>query len=192
MDTIGEAVEYIAALSKQAASHDLTHMIGLSNPANGKIFSYPFRIKTTQYGREIGEAISPFRSAKMTVSTLRGFADAIHAGVAGTLENFQNGNLIVHVEDHHTVSVKSTGVDDFGVRDTLLTAKYQPSGAFEFGTYNGDLTKLVIALQCCFIPDEELLKLLRLVSNLKTGTGMHVQVMDSTRPSRSKTERFPW
>ena len=47
---------------------------------DGKVHTYSHRIEPTENGRKLGAAIEPFRPAKLEVSTLTGFIDAIKGG----------------------------------------------------------------------------------------------------------------
>jgi hypothetical protein len=124
--------------------------------------------------RNIGKELTPPRPAKLLVSTLTGFVDAVKAGVAGDGLT----NRIVHVEDFLTVSVKSTKCDEYGIRDTLLTAKHIPLDAFVYGEFYADPAKFIIALQTAFYNMEEnagkanpsnLMWLIAVVSHLRSG-----------------------
>ena len=146
----------------------------------GKAFDY--RIKCDQYGRTLGDMLTPPRPAKLQVSTLTSFIDAINAGViGGACGPSENGkqyfpnDRIIHVEDYLNVSVKSPSTDIYGVRDTLLTATHKPIEAFTFDTYYSDPPKFIIALQVEFLETEELLWLIRVASNLKAGNTVSIQ-----------------
>lgn len=129
---------------------------------DGKEHTYSHRIKPTENGRKLGAAIEPFRPAKLEVSTLTGFIDAIKGGVTGEKEG-----KLVHVEDYLTVSVKRDVCDHFGKRDTLLTAKHVPLDAFKFGKYYDDPQEFAIAFQVgFFLNDPDGAYLLRLAANV--------------------------
>lgn len=128
---------------------------------DGKEHTYSHRIEPTENGRKLGAAIEPFRPAKLEVSTLTGFIDAIKGGVTGEKEG-----KLVHVEDYLTVSVKRDVCDHFGKRDTLLTAKHVPLNAFRYDEYYGDPQKFIIALQVAFYTNEDSLYLQNLASHL--------------------------
>jgi hypothetical protein len=134
---------------------------------NGQHFDY--RIKSDNFGRTLGELLTPPRPAKLNVSTLTGFLDAIAAETIGY------GPTVIHVEDYLTVSVKSTACDVYGVRDTLLTAKHTPIDAFRFDEYYNDPARFIIGLQVAFLQTDELLKLIRIASNLKAGNTVQVE-----------------
>ena len=134
---------------------------------NGQHFDY--RVKSDSNGRTLGELLTPPRPAALKVSTLTGFLDAIAAEAAVTEK------AIIHVEDYLTVSVKSAACDVYGVRDTLLTAKHQPIDAFKFDEYYGDAAKFIIGLQVAFLQTDELLYLIKVASNLKSGNTVHVE-----------------
>lgn len=131
--------------------------------------SFDHKVEPTQFGLKVGDVILPFRPAKLEVSTLTGFVDAIKGGVCAGPES-----LVIHVEDYLTVSVKSATCDDFGVRDTLLTAKHKPLDSFRFDDYYNDPSRFIIAFQVSFlVNDPDGVYLLKLASNLKAGNEVH-------------------
>jgi hypothetical protein len=77
---------------------------------------------------------------------------------------------VIHIQSHLVVAVKSAVCDDYGVRDTLLTAVYQPLDVFAFDTFYDDPQKFIIKFQQAFhLNDPDGTYLLRLASNLKAG-----------------------
>jgi hypothetical protein len=136
----------------------------LSYDYDGKPHTYIHGVNVGTNGRTLGDAVQPFRPAKLDVSTLTGFIDAIKAGVIGDA-----AGKLVHVEDYLTVSVKRALCDPFGKRDTLLTAKHTPLDAFKFGRYYEDPQEFVIAFQVGFhLNDPDGAYLLKLASNLNS------------------------
>jgi hypothetical protein len=167
---IEEAINRIVELTRQGSKRDqLTQLV--AGEFDGNHFDYEHKIEPTNHGPKLGEVLTPFRVPKLVVSTLTGFLDAIAAGVGGKLEG-----RIIHVEDHETVSLKTAQSDVFGVRDTLLTAKYAPTGAFVFDNYQKSETFL-IGLETCFlqIDDDDSFYVKQLASNLKSGDTVHAQ-----------------
>lgn len=167
---IAEAIAEIVELGRQASKRDVL-TIDITGQFDGQEVSYEHKIEPTNHGPKLGECITPYRAPKLLVSTLTGFLDAIAAGVGGKLEG-----RIVHVEDYLTVSLKDAASDIFGVRNTLITAKYAPPGVFSFDEYIKPET-LLIGLETAFLridgDDTEYVK--RLVSNLKAGDTVHSQ-----------------
>lgn len=160
---IQEAIKEVQALTLRTVDKPLTETLNYGG------HGYIHRVEPAEHGHKLGGAIEPFRPAKLEVSTLTGFVDAINAGVAG-----HDDDRIIHVEDFLTVAVKTATCDDFGKRDTLLTAKYQPSGAFEFGKYYTDPQLFIIAFQVAFhINDPDGVYLLKLASNLTASSSIH-------------------
>jgi hypothetical protein len=134
---------------------------------------YETNISQTTGGRSLGKEVTPPRPAKLQVSTLTGFVDAVKASVAGD----GLAGRIVHVEDYLTVSVKSTVCDTYGIRDTLLTAKHVPLNAFNFDEFYTDPAKFIIGLQVAFLATEDLVWLIKLASAVKS-SGTAVAVND--------------
>lgn len=159
--------EAIEALLERGQRSVHTHLIESAVPHG--TYSFVHKVEPTQYGAKLGEVIEPFRPAKLEVSTLTGFVDAIKGGVCG-----DKGNRVIHVEDYLTVSVKSATCDEYGKRDTLLVAKYKPSGAFAFEQYYNDPQKFIIAFQAGFyISDPDGPYLIRIASNLSAQSSIH-------------------
>lgn len=159
---IAEAIKEVQNLALRTSDKPLTE--GLTY--GGK--SYLHKVDVSEHGRKLGAVIEPFRPAKLEVSTLTGFVDAIKGGVTG--ENKPDGKII-HVESHLVVAVKSATCDDYGKRDTLLTAVYQPLDVFQYDTYYDDPQKFIIKFQQAFhMNDPDGTYLLRLASNLKLGS----------------------
>jgi len=162
---IAEALQEVQNLTLRTVDKPLIE--GVSYP-NDK--TYQHKIDITEHGRKIGAVIEPFRPAKLEVSTLTGFIDAIKGGVLGETEG-----KIIHIEDYLTVAVKSAMCDDFGKRDTLLVAKYQPINAFLFDQFYTDPQKFIIAFQVAFhINDPDGAYLLKLASNLTAGSEVNM------------------
>ena len=160
---IKEAIDALVALGQRSAETKILHPA----PHGGRTFEH--KINPTAFGPTLGEVLAPFRPAKLEVSTLTGFIDAIKAGVCG-----EHTNQVIHVEDYLTVSVKSALCDEYGVRDTLLLAKHQPLEAFQFDTYYGDPQKFIIAFQVAFhVNDPDGVYLIRLASNLNAFSSVH-------------------
>lgn len=172
---IAEAIDKVQtlALLGEGGSHS---KIALALPGAPTGVEFVYRLKPTENGRELGEILQPPRPAKLQVSTLTGFLDAIAAGVCGDPLQFAATGKIIHVEDYLTVSVKSAATDLYGVRDTLLTAKYTPPGNFVFDQFQNPET-FIIGLETMFLrldgDDTEYVK--KLASNLKAGDTVHSQ-----------------
>lgn len=161
-----EAIKEVQALALRTSDKPLLE--GVEYP-DGK--THQHRIEPTEHGRKLGTVIEPFRPAKLEVSTLTGFVDAIKAGV---IDGDSTKN-VVHIEDYLTVAVKSTVCDEFGKRDTRLVAKYQPINAFAFDQFYGDPQKFIIAFQTQFhVNDPDGAYLLKLASNLTAGSEVNV------------------
>jgi len=168
---IKEAIDRVTELAKQAAAFDLTqNVIG---ECDGKQEEYTYKVTPTQFGRSLGDVIKPFRPATLDVTTLTGFLDAIKAGV-GKGEEGKLASRVVHVENHLTVSLKSALTDRYGVRETYLTAKYEPKMVFQFDQFYADPQQFIIKLQSSFLITDALLKLLRIASGLRSGKSVHV------------------
>jgi hypothetical protein len=135
---------------------------------------YAISVNGPTGARTLGDEIKPPRPAKLQVSTLTGFVDAVKAGVAAL------SGRIVHVEDYLTVSVKATTCDNYGIRDTLLTAKHTPLDIFKFNEYYNDPAKFIIALQSAFYNVENsngtsnLMWLVQVCSHLKASESVDV------------------
>jgi hypothetical protein len=147
--------------------------------SDGSVRLYETTVHSTG-SRQLGKELTPPRPAKLVVSTLTGFVDAVKASVAG--EGL--AGRIVHVEDFLTVSVKSTKCDEYGIRDTLLTAKHVPLDAFVYGEFYTDPAKFIIALQTAFYNMEEnagkanpsnLMWLIAVVSHLRSGDQCEIE-----------------
>jgi hypothetical protein len=134
--------------------------------SNGE--SRVYAVDSDSNGRTLGKEITPPRPNELRVTTITGFLDAIAGGVLGA------ENLILHVEDYLTVSAKAAKTDFYGVRDTLLTAKHTPAGEFTFDHFYSDPARFIIGLQVSFLQTEELLRLIRIASNLKAGNTVQV------------------
>lgn len=161
---IAEAIQEVQNLALRTVDKPLLEAIPYSD---GKVFNH--RIEPTEHGRKLGAVIEPFRPAKLEVSTLTGFIDAIKSGLGGAPER----NLI-HIEDYLTVTVKSTLCDDFGKRDTLLVAKYVPGTPFTFDAFYTDLPKFLIHFQASFfMSDPDGPYVIRLASNLTAQSSVH-------------------
>jgi hypothetical protein len=156
-----ETIHAITALTRDSVATKLTQEI---TALNGDIFTY--KNKATEYGRELGELIVPPRPQPLAVTTLTGFVDALKAG------EYDAAKHLVHVEDYLTVTLKDRATDQWGWRTTRISAKHTPTGAFMFDHYYSDLPKFIIALQVAFIPTEEILYLIKLSSNLKSGNSV--------------------
>jgi hypothetical protein len=159
-----DTVQKLQEMTLAASDKPLTEAITLNflDAAN----SYQAKVETSQNGsRKLGEIIQPFRPPKLEVTTLTGFIDAIKSGVAGDIKS----NKVIHVEDYLTVSVKETVSDAYGIRNTLLKATHTPIDAFRFDVYYDDPQKFIIALQIAFVPDQQLLDIIKLTSVLKAG-----------------------
>lgn len=163
-----EAIQELVQLARQ--NQELPTIQALNLEFDGESAEYEAEIEPTAHGRKLGKIIQPFRPARLEVSTITGFLDAIEAGVVGELNT-----RLVHVEDYLTVSVKTVACDQYGVRNTLLVAKHHPIDAFTFDQYYTDPARFIIALQVAFLPTEELLYLIKIASNLKAGKSLHVQ-----------------
>lgn len=163
---IQQAIQEVQALALRTVDKPTTETIAYPG---GKSFTH--RVEPTEHGRKLGAVIEPFRPAKLEVSTLTGFVDAIKAGVAG---NTEPTGRVIHVEDYLTVALKNSTCDDFGKRDTLLTAKHQPIDAFKFEAWY-EPSRFIIALQVAFhLNDGDGTYLLRLASNLTAGSEVNM------------------
>jgi hypothetical protein len=165
---IREAIQEIVELTKQGETLDLT--LPITAKFDGVPTSYTAKVKPTNHGRELGEIITPFRPSNLSVTTLTGFLDAIKAGCAGDLAS----GRVIHVESYLQVAIKSAYADEFGVRDTFVTATHTPAGSFTFDQYYSDLARFIIGLQVNFLQTEELLYLIKIASNLKAGNTVQV------------------
>jgi hypothetical protein len=172
---IQEAITKIVELTRQAEQRDKI-TLQLTGSYDGNAQTYEYSVDPTANGPKLGEALKPFRPAKLQVATLTGFVDAIAAGIAGAPGNPSPAGRIVHVEDYLTVSLKSALCDVYGVRDTFLTAKYAPAGDFKFNEYqSGEL--FLIGLSTCFlrIDGDDTEYVTKIASNLKAGDTVHSQ-----------------
>ena len=165
-----DAVEYLVGLVRDSNAE---RTLKIKLPYNGKPIEYDYKLVPTEYGTEVGEAVKPFRPDVLTVSTLTGFVAAIEHGVVEMPDvDGETLAVLIHIEDPHTVSVKTTLSDAYGRRDTLLTAKYQNPNSFSFDQYYEDLTKFIIALQASFVDDDALKYLIRVASSMKAGASV--------------------
>jgi hypothetical protein len=165
---IKEAIQEIVQLAKQGEGLELQQVI--HSAFDGNPVDYSAKVAPTPHGRELGEIIKPFRPVNLNVTTLTGFLDAIKAGCAGELAK----GRVVHVESYLQVAIKSAYADEFGVRDTFVTAKHTPAGSFTFDQYYTDSARFIIGLQINFLQTEELLYLIKIASNLKAGNTVQV------------------
>lgn len=166
MDLSAATIQEIQALAVRASQQETT--VNLTLPYNGSKTDYTFAVSPTHNGPALGNAIEGYRPATLKVETLTGLLDAVAAGVAGDTKS----NRLVHVEDYLTVSVCTTETDKFGERDRLIVAKHVPIDAFKFDVFYDDPQRFIIALQVAFLPTDELLYLIKLVSNLKGGNSI--------------------
>jgi hypothetical protein len=132
-----------------------------------------YRINSGPNGRTLGDIIKPPANDQLKVSTLTGFIDAFNAGIIP--ESVKADQLIVHVEDYLTVSLRAAACDLYGDRETLLVAKHTPIDAFKFDAFYSDPAKFIIGLQVAFLQTEELLWLIKVASNLKAGNTVAVE-----------------
>lgn len=157
-----EAIQELENLTLRTVDKALTETVAYTS---GK--SYIHKVDVSEHGRKLGAVIEPFRPAKLEVTTLTGFVDGIKSGIVG---DPTGTGKVIHIQSHLVVSVKSAVCDDYGVRDTLLTATYQPLEVFAFDTYYDDPQKFIIKFQQAFhLNDPDGTYLLRLASNLKAG-----------------------
>jgi hypothetical protein len=164
---IKEAIDRVIELARGMETSPVLTQTVDHRGADGQQRSFVYETKMSSTGaRLLGDAVKPFRPAKIQVTTLAGFLDAIKAGAAGDITT----GLMVHVEDYLTVSVVGVRTDEFGVRDTLITAKHPPIDAFNFDQYYSDPQKFIIGLQVAFLMTEPLMGLIGMVSKLKTGS----------------------
>jgi hypothetical protein len=166
---IQQGIEAITQLARQTMERPLVETV--KELYDGEPVDYQRSVKATANGRELGDQLKPFRPASLEVSTLTGFIDAIAAQVAGDL--VKKGRVI-HVESYLNVAVKSNLCDVFGIRDTLIKAIHKPIDAFHFDVYYNDPAKFIIGLQVAFLTTDNLLNLIKLASNLKTGSSVQV------------------
>ena len=161
-----DTIHSIAQLAQEADHNgELTSNVTLQD---GQVFTY--RNNPTEYGRELGEILSPPRVSVLQVGTLTGFCDALEAGAYKRPTDY-----FIHVENYLNVALKERTVDAWGQRTTHIQATHTPIDAFKFDQYYADPQKFIIALQVAFLQTEELLYLTRLASNQKTGNTVHTQ-----------------
>lgn len=172
-----EAIEEIVSLTKQSNPLALTQDVAGTYDGADEVYTH--KILAHEYGRNLGDILTPYRPTVLQVTTLTGFLDAVKAGTAARRDapegNLGLENRVVHVEDHLTVALKSAGCDSYGVRDVLIRAKYTPQTPFQFDNYYGDPQRFIIALQVSFLNTDELLTLVKIASSLKSGKSVHVQ-----------------
>lgn len=168
---IKEAIEYVVSLGQRTTDRAVTETIVAAY--DGTEDNYLHKINVSANGRTLGEALQPFRPAKIEVGTLTGFLDAIHSGLAGD-ETKLKADRIVHVEDYLTVSVCSRLTDKFGVRDKLITATYEPMDAFNFGEFYGDPAKFIIGIQVAFYQNDNSVALIKMASGLTAQSSFSV------------------
>lgn len=149
-------VNAIEALSQRANTQELVQEIEVQP---GQTFVY--RSNATDNGRNLGDIIMPPQAAPLSVTTLTGFRDAISKYVPET--------TTVHVESSACVSLIASQVDAWGRRATYVTAKYQPLNIFSYDRYYDDLPMFIVHLQSAFLQTDNLLYVIRIASNLKSG-----------------------
>ena len=164
-----EVVSKIAALARQSILADnLVALVELGRA--GSKYAFPFRVVRDEDGVRLGDMIEPPTPATLRVTTLTGFVDALKAGI-----QLQDAK-VVHIEDPLNVSWKTLASDEYGNRDTVLKAVFEPTGQFEFDKYM-DSERFLIGLQTSFlfIDGDDSLYVQKLVSNLKAGETVHAQ-----------------
>lgn len=174
MENLQAAIMAISELTRQGDNREhLTENV--ASTFDGAEVAYDYIIEPTQFGPKLGAVVKPLRAPKLEVSTLTGFLDAIAAGVAGE-PNTLSSRRIVHVVDYLTVALKTTVPDNFGVRDTLLEAKFVPAGTFKFDEFQ-TAEKFLIDLrtQFLFVEGDDSLLVQAIASNLKAGRTVHSQ-----------------
>lgn len=164
MENLDKGILEIERLVKAQDGAALLYAVSFDE--DGAEFFY--KIDSGPNGRTIGELRQPPRPARLSLTTLTGFLDAVAILKPGA------GHL-VHVEDYLTVSLRPASADRYGVRDTLVEAKHIPIDAFDFDTFYDDPAEFIIALQVAFLQTEELLYLIRVASNLKAGNSVNTQ-----------------
>jgi hypothetical protein len=158
-----EAFEYVVSLGQKNCERDLLQAI--TAQYDGTDQSYLHQVDAGPNGRTLGKVVAPFHPAKIEVTTLTGFVDALQSGLAGDKEKLKSSRLI-HVEDYLTVSLQSLTCDKYGVRDKLVVAKYTPVDAFKFDEYYGDPAKFIIGIQVAFYQTDNSVNLIKLASGL--------------------------
>ena len=115
------------------------------------------------------QAEAPKQAPGVPVSTLKGFADLVHAKLEDGA--FQD-DFVIHVQDEATVTLKSRKSDDYGRRLTLIQAKPVPFDQFKFGTWV-DQETFAIAVASLFADNEDkayVLKVASILTNEAVGT----------------------
>lgn len=150
-------VSAIASLGQRQDEARLTNEVKLGEG------SYTYVTNTNEYGRQLGELLTPPEPDPLLVSTLTGFRDALEAA------QFPPGDFLIHVEGYLSVALKTKGTNMWGQRLTHVAAKHIPTNIFRFDDYYNDPQKFIIALQTDFLQTEELLYLIKIASSLKSG-----------------------
>jgi hypothetical protein len=83
-----------------------------------------------------------------------------------------SSGAVIHVEDYLNVALKTIESDPYGERDVFLRATHEPFEVFRFDDYYEDPQRFIIALQCGFLANDELLYVIQLASNLKAGNSI--------------------
>lgn len=114
---------------------------------------------TDALGRQARFSTKPLHEVKtapppmaemVEVNTLTGFADLVRAG----LEALSRDACLIHIEDHHTVTLVSKGSDQFGRRGTLIKAQPVDFERFRFGVWY-DQEAFAIAIASMFADTED-------------------------------------
>lgn len=179
---IQEAIEKIEALVNANNTEPLTEAHQFSTPAG--VVELKFKVVEGANGhRSLGDMITPPRPAKIGVTTLTGLVDAVKSGTTGfsfqpapgstdlAASEFFENQCIVHVESPTKVQVASALCDKYGKRDVYIEAIHTPLNTFKFDEYMM-AEKFIIGLQMAFVPTEEVLKLIKLASNMKAENGI--------------------
>ncbi len=106
----------------------------------------------------------------IALTTLTGFVDAVKAGIDG----LSSVSVAVHVENYKTVKLVGVRSNDYGDRQTFITAIHQSYGDFPFGVYM-DPESFIIKLQSGFIANENMNRLMMLVSSLTVANQVQTQ-----------------
>jgi hypothetical protein len=121
----------------------------------------------------------------LEINTLTGFIDYISANIDKLRIP---GELLVHVEDHLTVSLISNLTVEFKQRFKYILAAVDP-GKFPFGNFM-DVGNFIIRIQSLFVQDETTEAILRIVGNLSDGLVRNFSDDGVTQQATVKTGVF--
>lgn len=119
----------------------------------------------------------------LEVATLTGLVDYLKENVDG----LDPSKLILHVEDHATVHVRTCLRGDFAQRFYILTARADLL-QMQFNSWI-DSEKFNIFMQACFLPDPQThrAEILRIIGNIQQGATMNVKDDGVTQETTIKT-----